>query len=76
MSPLRARAAGAWDGVRRRAAGATGQGIVEFGLILALAVLVAAAILVLLRPQLAWALSMIGSEVDKSGSLAWTFAFA
>ena len=76
MRPVRARAAGAWDGDRRRAAGATGQGIVEFGLILALAVLVAGAILVLLRPQLAWALSMIGSEVDKSGWLDGVVAFA
>jgi len=46
-----------------------GQGFVEFGVILALAVLVAVAVLVLLRPQLAWVLSMIGSEVDKSGRL-------
>ena len=34
---------------------------------LALAVLVAGAVLVLFRPQLAWVLSMIGREVDKSG---------
>ncbi len=51
-------------------AGAGGQGIVEFGVILGLAVLVAVAILVFLRPQLAWVLSMIGSEVDKAGWLA------
>ncbi len=51
------------------ARGAAGQGLVEFGVILALAVLVAVAVLVLLRPQLAWVLSMIGSEVDKSGRL-------
>jgi Flp pilus assembly pilin Flp len=55
--------------MRRRAPGAAGQGFVEFGLILALALLVAVAALVLFRPQLAWVLSMIGSEVDKSGWL-------
>ncbi len=44
-----------------------GQGFVEFGVILALAALVAVAVLVLFRPQLAWVLSMIGSEVDKAG---------
>jgi hypothetical protein len=49
--------------------GAAGQGIVEFGVMLALAVLVAVAVLVFFRPQLAWVLSMIGSEVDKSGRL-------
>jgi Flp pilus assembly pilin Flp len=46
-----------------------GQGFVEFGLILALAAVVAVAILVLLRPQLAFVLSLIGSEVDKAGWL-------
>ncbi len=57
-------------GARAVAAGrAAGQGIVEFGMILALAALVAVAVLVLFRPQLAWVLSMIGSEVDKAGSL-------
>lgn len=56
-------------GAQRRRPRADGQGFVEFGLILALAVLVAVAVLVLLRPQLAWVLSMIGSEVDKSGRL-------
>jgi hypothetical protein len=75
MSPVRARVAGARVDARWRVA-AAGQGIVEFGLMLALAVLVAAAILVFLRPQLAWALSMIGSEVDKSGSLAAALVFA
>ncbi len=55
---------------------AAGQGLVEFGVILALAVLVAVAVLVLLRPQLAWVLSMIGSEVDKSGRLLLGVAFA
>jgi len=59
-----------------RATGAAGQGFVEFGVMLALAVLVAVAVLVLLRPQLAWVLSMIGSEVDKSGRLLIGLAFA
>ena len=76
MSPVRARTASACAAARWRVASAAGQGIVEFGLILALAVLVAVAILVFLRPQLAWALSMIGSEVDKSGWLAGALAFA
>jgi Flp pilus assembly pilin Flp len=48
---------------------AGGQGFVEFGVILALAAVVAVAILVLFRPQLAWVLSMIGSEVDKAGQV-------
>ncbi len=47
----------------------TGQGLVEFGAILALAALVAVAVLVFLRPQLAWVLSMIGTEVDKAGQV-------
>jgi len=76
MSPVRARTASACVAARWRVASAAGQGIVEFGLILALAVLVAAAILVFLRPQLAWALSMIGSEVDKSGWLGAALVFA
>jgi Flp pilus assembly pilin Flp len=59
----RGRIRGEWQ------AAATGQGIVEFGLILALAAVVAAAVLVFLRPQLAWVLSLIGSEVEKSGWL-------
>jgi Flp pilus assembly pilin Flp len=63
-------------GMRRRAPGAAGQGFVEFGVILALALLVAVATLVLFRPQLAWVLSMIGSEVDKSGVLLLGFALA
>ena len=63
-------------GPRRRADAAAGQGIVEFGLILALAAVVAAAVLLLFRPQLAWVLSLIGSEVEKSGWLAGALAFA
>ena len=57
------------SGGHRRSRWAAGQGLVEFGVILALAALVAVAVLVFLRPQLAWVLSMIGSEVDKSGRL-------
>ena len=53
--------------IGRRGGQAAGQGFVEFGLILALAALVAVAVLVFFRPQLAWVLSMIGSEVDKTG---------
>lgn len=49
---------------------AAGQGIVEFGLIIALAAVIAIAILVLFRPQLAYVLSLIGSEVEKAGWLA------
>ncbi len=56
----------ALEGVRA----ATGQGFVEFGLILGLAAVVMVAVLVLFRPQLAWVLSMIGSEVEKTGLLA------
>jgi Flp pilus assembly pilin Flp len=48
---------------------AAGQGFVEFGVILALAAVVAIVVLVLFRPQLAWVLSMIGSEVDKAGQV-------
>jgi Flp pilus assembly pilin Flp len=63
---------GSRAGARRLAAGqrgTAGQGFVEFGVILALAALVAVAVLVFLRPQLAWVLSMIGSEVDKAGQV-------
>jgi hypothetical protein len=63
-------------GAHGRAPGGAGQGLVEFGAILALAVLVAAAVLAFLRPQLAWILSMIGSEVDKTGSLLARIAIA
>ena len=75
MSPVRARTVNAGAAAHRWASSPAGQGIVEFGLILALAVLVAVGILVFLRPQLAWALSMIGSEVDKSGWLGAALAF-
>ncbi len=59
----------AGEGLGAGARRAAGQGFVEFGVILALAAVVAVAILVLFRPQLAWILSMIGSEVDKAGML-------
>ena len=53
--------------MKRPAPGATGQGLVEFGLILALIVVVAVVGLVFFGPQLAWALSLIGTQVDKTG---------
>ncbi len=43
-----------------------GQGFVEFGLILALAVLIALVIILFLSPQLAWVLSLIGTEIDQA----------
>jgi hypothetical protein len=55
---------------RGRGIGSSGQGIVEFGAILAVAALVAVVVLVLFRSQLAYVLSLIGSEVEKSGD--WT----
>ena len=62
--------------VVRPRASAAGQGFVEFGIMLALAVLIAVAVLAFFRPQLAWVLSLIGSEVDKSGWLPLGLAFA
>jgi hypothetical protein len=59
---------------RGRGVGSAGQGIVEFGAILAVAALVAVVVLVLFRPQLAYVLSLIGSEVEKSG--IWIGALA
>ena len=60
----------AWRGRPGEVAGRSGgQGFVEFGVILALAAVVAVAVLVLFRPQLAWVLSLIGSEVEKAGWL-------
>jgi Flp pilus assembly pilin Flp len=46
---------------------ATGQGLVEYALILTLVVVIAAIALIFFGPQLAWALSLIGTEIDKSG---------
>jgi len=53
--------------MRFRAGGNAGQGLVEYALILALAVIIATVALVFFGPQLAWALSLIGTEVDKTG---------
>ena len=47
--------------------GGAGQGLVEYALILALVVIIATVALVFLGPQLAWALSLIGTQVDKAG---------
>ena len=49
------------------ASGTAGQGLVEYALILALVVIIAAVALVFFGPQLAWALSLISTEIDKSG---------
>ena len=53
--------------MRRPPSGASGQGLVEFGLIIALVVVIAVIALLFFGPQLAWALSLIGTEIDKSG---------
>jgi hypothetical protein len=47
--------------------GVAGQGLVEYALILALMVIIATVALVFFGPQLAWALSLIGTQVDKTG---------
>ena len=39
----------------------------EFGLILALVAIIAVVALIFFGPQLAWALSLIGTQIDKSG---------
>jgi Flp pilus assembly pilin Flp len=53
--------------MKRPASGAAGQGLVEYALILALVVIIAVVALVFFGPQLAWALSLIGTEIDKAG---------
>jgi Flp pilus assembly pilin Flp len=53
--------------MRRLPSGGAGQGLVEFGLIVALVVVIAVVALVFFGPQLAWALSLIGTQIDKSG---------
>ena len=53
--------------MKRPASGAAGQGLVEFALILGLVVIIAVVALVFFGPQLAWALSLIGTEIDKAG---------
>jgi hypothetical protein len=55
---------------------AAGQGIVEFGAILAIAIAVAVLVLVFFRPQLAFVLSLIGSEVEKSSRILGALALA
>ncbi len=49
----------------RAAAGALGQGIVELGLVLAIAAVVAVVALVLFGPQLAAILDLIGAQVQQ-----------
>jgi Flp pilus assembly pilin Flp len=60
--------------MRFRAGGAAGeplrgagQGLVEYALILVLVVIIATVALVFFGPQLAWTLSLIGTQVDKAG---------
>jgi Flp pilus assembly pilin Flp len=53
--------------MKSTAAGVAGQGLVEFSVILALIVVIAVVALVFFGPQLAWALSLIGTQIDKSG---------
>ena len=53
--------------MKRSASGGAGQGLVEFTLILALVVVIAVVALLFFGPQLAWALSLIGTQIDKSG---------
>jgi Flp pilus assembly pilin Flp len=50
-----------------RTSPASGQGIVEYGLILSLMVVVAAVILVVFGDTLAEVLSVIGSAIDRPG---------
>ena len=47
--------------------GGAGQGLVEYALILVLMIIIATVALVFFGPQLAWALSLIGTQVDKAG---------
>ena len=51
----------------KRPAANAGQGLVEYALILTLVVVIAAIALLFFGPQLAWALSLIGTQIDKSG---------
>ena len=53
--------------MKRPPPGNAGQGLVEYALILALVVIIAVVALVFFGPQLAWALSLIGTQIDKSG---------
>ena len=53
--------------MKRPPPGNAGQGLVEYALILVLVVVIATIALLFFGPQLAWALSLIGTEIDKSG---------
>jgi len=53
--------------MKRQGSGAAGQGLVEYALIVTLVIIIAAVLLVFFGPQLAWALSLIGTEIDKAG---------
>jgi Flp pilus assembly pilin Flp len=53
--------------MKRPASGAAGQGLVEYALILTLVVIIALIALVFFGPQLAWALSLIGTQIDRAG---------
>jgi Flp pilus assembly pilin Flp len=46
--------------------GERGQGLVEFGLILSLIVVVAVVTLVFFGPQLSWVLSLIGTGIERT----------
>lgn len=48
------------------AAGSRGQGVVEYGLILALAVVVAVVALTFFSTEIAFVLSVIGAEIDRA----------
>ena len=52
---------------RMRDAGERGQGLIEFGLILGIAVVVAVVALVVFGPQLAAILDFIGTQADRPG---------
>ena len=51
---------------RRGGRDAAGQGLVEFGLILSLVVVIAAVALIFFGPQLSYVLSLIGTEIERT----------
>ena len=51
---------------RREVRRDAGQGLVEFGLILSLLVLVAVVTLMFFSPQLSWVLSLIGVGIERT----------
>ena len=53
--------------MKRPASDAAGQGLVEYALILTLVLIIAVIALVFFGPQLAWALSLIGTQIDRAG---------